>query len=422
MPHRDVTAASRRKVRDLLQRARMMFRSCVLAVLAGISLVGCMDDKGAEEELPPDGKDDSFRKPTDHGLIEFGAPATSALTATERFHAWKFELSDTATVDLTTSYALRGQRRTDTVLYLYRETDGTWGPYIARNDDYGSTTYSRLVRELPPGRYRAIVKGHLESTVGKFKLSASCTGPGCEPGCVFGSTYHEAFTAPSLQKINSQVITAANLDTLSASLQNMLVRAVHESSHTDVTTASEALTRVDQEELNLTFFAEPAARRTFVAFEYGAGDNSYGAFFEKRSGERASAIHDGDLYTCTAQRETCLLPEDYGSMKSDPSFTRNAVRAVTSATQLSAAETAQAAIAMPIVYGQPTTVADGIAQADMGTINVATYTHVATGRAVTVLEWGAGDTSVGTMFHGATTNVAGIIDDLYIDGCTLFRD
>jgi len=401
----------------------MMFRGFLLATLAGISFAGCIgDDKGDEEELPLDGKDDSFRKPTEHGLSEFGAPDTSALTAAERFHAWSFELSDTATVDLTTSYSVRGQRRTDTVLYLYRETDGSWGPYIARNDDYGSTTYSKLVRELQPGRYRAIVKGHLESTVGKFKLSASCTGAGCAPGCLFGSTYHEAFTAPPLQKINSMVITAANLDTLSDSYKDMLVRAVHESIHTDVTTASEALGRVDQDEMNLTFFAEPNAHRTFLAFEYGAGDNSYGAFFEKRSGERASSIHDGDLYNCSVQRETCLLPEDYGTMKSDPSFTRTAVRAVTAASQLSAAETAQAAIAMPIVYGQATTVADGIAQADDSTINVATYTHVTTGRQVTVLEWGAGDTSVGTMFHGATTNVAGIIDDLFIDGCTLFKD
>jgi hypothetical protein len=109
-------------------------------------------------------------------------------------------------------------------------------------------------------------------------------------------------------------------------------------------------------------------------------------------------------------------------MKTDPAFTQTAVRKVTAATQLSAAETAQAAIAMPIVYGQATSVADGIAQADNSEINVATYTHTATGRKVTVLEWGAGDTSVGTLFHGATTSVAGIIDDLSIDGCTLFRD
>jgi hypothetical protein len=400
-----------------------MLRGCLFTLIAGLSLLACTDDKGPEEELPPDGaKDDSFRKPTDHGLIEFGVPATSVLTADEHFHTWTFDLSDTAKVDLTTSYAVLGQRRTDTVLYLYRQTDDSWGPYIARNDDYGSTTYSKLVRELPPGRYRALVKGHLESTVGKFKLTASCTGPGCEPGCLFGSTYHEAFSAPPLTTINTQVITAANLDTLSASLQDMLVRAVHESSHTDVTTASEALMRVDQEELNLTFFAEPAALRTFVAFEYGAGDNSYGAFFEKRSGERAAAIHDGDLYTCTAQRETCLLPPDYATMKTDPSFTRTALRTIRSIGSLSQSEYDQAAIAMPIVYGEPVFVSDGIDLADNGEINIATYTHNTTGSKVTVLEWSAGDTSVGVLFHGSTTNVAGIIDDLSIDGCTLFRE
>jgi hypothetical protein len=403
-----------------------MLRGCLVTLLIaplGLSLLGCTDDKGPEEELPPDGaKDDSFRKPTDHGQIEFGVPATSVLTADERFHTWVFELSDTAKVDLTTSYALLGQRRTDTVLYLYRETYDGWGSYIARNDDYGSTTYSKLVRELPPGRYRALVKGHLESTVGKFKLSAACTGPGCEPGCLFGSTYHEAFTAPSLMTINTQVVTAANLDTLSASLQDMLVRAVHESSHTDVTTASEALMRVDQEELNLSFFAEPAALRTFVSFEYGAGDNSYGAFFEKRSGERAASIHDGDLYNCSAQRETCLLPPDYATMKTDVSFTRTALRTIRSIGSLSQSEYDQAAIAMPIVYGEPMYVSDGIDLADNGEINIATYTHVTSGRKVTVLEWSAGDTSVGVLFHGSTTNVAGIIDDLSIDGCTLFRD
>lgn len=394
----------------------------VLALLAGVSLLACMDDKGPEEEAAPDGsKDDSFRKPTEHGAIDFGVPVTSVLTETERFHTWVFELTDTANVELVTSYALLGQRRTDTVLYLYRESWDGWGRYIARNDDYGSTTYSKLVRELGPGRYRALVKGHAESTVGKFKLTATCDGAGCEPGCLFGSTYHEAFTAPGLVMINEMDITQANLGDLDARYQDMLVRAVHESSHTDVTTATEALSRVDQEEMNLTWFHEPGARRTFVAFEYGAGDNSYGAFFEKRSGERASSIQDGDLYTCTVQRESCLLPADYAAMKADASFTKTATKIVSAANQLTASESAQATLAMPIVYGGPTSLADGIAQADGGAINVVTYRHAA-GASVTVLEWGAGDTSVGVMFHGTSTDIAGIIDDLSIDGCTLFAN
>jgi hypothetical protein len=187
-------------------------------------------------------------------------------------------------------------------------------------------------------------------------------------------------------------------------------------------TAADALAAVDEEEMNVTYYNEPAARRTFIAFEYGAGDNSYGAVFEKQSGNRAAAIHDGDLYECDVQRETCSLPEDYATMKTDDAFTKLDERVVTAASQLSATETAQAAIAVRKVYGDASlSVADGIAQADGGSINVVRYRHTATNRAVTVLEWGAGDTSVGALFHGTTTELAGVIDDLYIDGCSLFE-
>jgi hypothetical protein len=382
-----------------------------------------MDGKGPEEgELSADGKDDSFRKPTNHGIAEFGEPVTSVLTEAERYHAWVFELTDTATVELVTSYALLGQRRTDTVLYLYREGWDSWGSYIARNDDYGTTTYSKLVRELVPGRYRVIVKGHDLETTGKFKLTASCNGPGCAKGCLFGTTYHELKTAPALVLQGGLDVNSANLDTLSTDAKDMLVRAVHESSHTDVTTAEEALSRVDQGEMNVDWYYEAAAQRTFIAFEYGAGDNSYGAVFEKQTGMRATSIHDGDLYNCSVQRETCMFPDDWLQLRNDPSFTRSTPRIVTSASQLSASEKAQAEIAMRKVYGAPTTVVDGIAMADNTEITVSTLTHTATGRTVTVLDWGAGDTSVGAMFHGTTTELAGVIDDLFIDGCSLFAD
>ena len=396
-----------------------LMRALQLAVL-GLSFVACVDEKDPEEELPPDGKDDSFRRPTDHGPIDFGVPVTSALTDAEKYHAWVFDLSDTAKVELVTSYAVLGQRRTDTVLYLYREGDNGWGPYIARNDDYGSTTYSKLVRELEPGRYRALVKGHLAETRGKFKLTASCTGPGCLPGCLFGETYSDIETAPGLELLTTNLITAATLDTLSADAQQMLVRAVQQSSHTDVMTPAEALERVDQNEVNVTWLREPAAQRTFIAFEYGAGDNSYGAIFDKHSTAMATAIHDGDLYTCTARRETCVLPDTYADLKTDPTFARLAQRTVTAASQLSAGESAQAVIAFRRAYGEPLSVGNGIAMADGQTINVARYRHVATAREVTVFEWGAGDTSVGAIFHASTTDVAAVIDDLAIDGCSLF--
>src|SRR5688572_8837181 len=163
-------------------------RFASLLVLVSISACTNDDGKPAEDDLDllEDGKDDSQRKPTDHGEIAFNTGSATVLTDNERHHAWTFELSSDANVKLTTSYAVLGQRRTDTVLYLYKEGPTGWGSYIARNDDYGSTIYSQLVRNLGPGRYRALVKGHQTTTRGKFKLTVECTGGGCSAGCLFG--------------------------------------------------------------------------------------------------------------------------------------------------------------------------------------------------------------------------------------------
>lgn len=401
--------------------------AAVLALaLITIPTSACItDDKGDEEEVPgEDGKADTFYHPTDHGPIAWDAPAFAELTEPEHHHTWTFELTGDAKVELTTSYAVRGQRRTDTVLYLYKWNGTSWGAYIARNDDYGSTTYSQIVKTMGAGRYRALVKGYLESTRGKFKLTAGCTGAGCAPPppastCLFGETYGDIDGNPALQIINRNVITAATLSTLLPEDQQHLVTAVQQSSHTDVTTPEEAIAAVDQGEVNVTWLAEPAARRTFIAFEYGAGDNSYGAIFNRTDGTMVTAIHDGDLLGCTVSAETCLLPEDYVMMKADPQFVLGTDRAITAATQVSGTDAAQLLDTLHRIYGVDA-LADGIARADDGRVNLRTYTYTPTATALTVVELGAGDTSVGTVYFGTTLDRAGTIEDLFITGCTLF--
>ncbi|MDB4963990.1 MAG: hypothetical protein JWP01_3989 [Myxococcales bacterium] len=396
---------------------------CVLLIAA----TGCLGDegKGEEEELLDEGKADSHRRPTDHGGVVFGEPVFSVLTADERFHAWTFELSNDARVALTTSYAVLGQRRTDTVLYLYKEGSTGWGPYIARNDDYGSTTYSQLVRDLGAGRYRVIVKGHQATTLGKFKLTAGCDGNGCvtlDPlACLFGDVYHDIPGNPALHVINTNRITAANLDTLGPVDQQRLLRAVRDESYDDATTPANALMRVDQGEVNVTWIAEPAAQRTFVAFEYGAGDNSYGAIFNRTNDQRASSINDGDLINCTVKRERCRLPDDWGALREDPSFTEVSRRVVTTASQLSGVAVAQAVGAFRQSYDDVTTVADGLSRVDRNELNVVTFRHAATSTQIDVFEYGAGDTSVGAIYQHGTTTLAGVINDLSIESCTWFE-
>ncbi len=401
----------------------------LLSSVLGLGLVtltstACVsENKEPEEESPPDGsKDDSFRASIDHGAIAFTMPASSALTSAEHFHAWTFELTGDAQVNLATSYAVLGQRKTDTVLYLYKEGASGWGAFLARNDDDGSSVYSKISRSLTAGRYRALVKGHLASTTGTFRLTVGCTGDGCAPppSCLFGSTYGDIATSPALHIDFTQSITAATLSTYTDEQKRRLVVAVQQSSHTDVMTPEQAVAAVDQGEVNLSYVSEPASRRQFAAYEYGAGDNSYGAIFDNVTGALVTSIHDGDLENCTVHRETCELPEDYQAMKTASGFTHGALRVITVANQLSSTERAEADVTLKRIYGPTTTVEQGIARADQHQINVQTYRHTASMRDLTVIELGAGDTSVGTIFYGATTQQAGVIEDLFITGCTLF--
>jgi hypothetical protein len=403
-------------------------RSSILFAATALIAAGCLADaKGDEEGIADDGKLDSFYNPTDHGPIAWNVPAHSVLTAEERYHTWTFELSGDAEVNLTTSYSLLGQRRTDTVLYLYRETPSSptgWGPYIARNDDYGNTIYSQLVRTLGPGRYRALVKGYLSTTKGKFKLTAGCTGAGCAPpasdACLFGSTYNEIPDQAALQINNTNKITLATLHWLGADAQRKLVRAVQQSSHTDVTTPEEALARVDQGEVNVTWISETAARRSFIAFEYGAGDNSYGAIFDHHGDAMVTNIHDGDLENCTVTTETCRFPEDYPTLRDDPAFLLFDDRVITAAGQLSPGEADQVLAAIRQSYDDVTTVAEGLTRVDDNQVNLRIYIHNPTNTELNVVEFGAGDTSIGTIYYYTSLQRAGIINDSFIDACTLF--
>lgn len=416
-----------------MRRPAGALASVLASVFAAVAAVaaggGCLvDDKGEEEEeaLLDDGKDDSFRNPTYHGGLAWDEAAIALLTLTERHHAWTFELSGDARVELTTGYAVRGQRKVDTVLYLYREGPTGWGPYLARNDDHGGTVYSRLERSLGAGRYRALVKGFTATTVGRFRLTARCQGAGCAPApsaCLFGDTYGDLAGNPLLTPINHNSITAARLDWLTAADQERLVVAVQQSAHDDVRTPAEALARVDGGVVEVTWLAEPAARRRFIAFEYGVGDSSYGAIFDHVTGAIAARIQDGDLAACTVEPETCLLPEDYLQLRTDPAFVLLADTRVTTAAGLPAIVHDQLLDALRRAYGADLAgVADGLALADDGTIDHRTYRFTGAGGGVEldVVAWGAGDTSVGAIYRRGTLDLAARISDLFLEGCALF--
>jgi hypothetical protein len=79
-------------------------------------------------------------------------------------------------------------------------------------------------------------------------------------------------------------------------------------------TLGEAFAAVDQGEIAFTELWDASARRAFSAYEYGAGDNSYGAIFVHGTTTLAASIGDGDLSGCQsfwgAERRRCDADAD----------------------------------------------------------------------------------------------------------------
>jgi hypothetical protein len=148
--------------------------------LAFVLLAGCAtspEDKGVEEAIP-DGKNDSFGNPTEHGDLRFGTPSRAAFTEVERFHSWTFTLTAKASVALATELETPNL---DSVMYLYKKrSNGSWGAFLHRNDDAGDDTMaSRLDVELAKGEYRLIVKAFKQTQRGTFSVEGTCSGAGC---------------------------------------------------------------------------------------------------------------------------------------------------------------------------------------------------------------------------------------------------
>jgi hypothetical protein len=115
------------------------------------------------------------------------------------------------------------------------------------------------------------------------------------------------------------------------------------------------------------------------------------------------------------------LPEDYAALRNDPAgYTLQGGRVITAEAQLDSLEHAQVLAAIERAFGAGTSVAAGLAMVDDGQLDLRSYTRNGTNTDLTIVAFGAGDTSLGSIYYGSSLQVAGVIDDLFIDGCSLF--
>jgi hypothetical protein len=274
-----------------------LFQITLLSLLIGLVACGYVDPP--ESDPMPSVSALASAQPLDHGLLAFAAPITLELARKSPQHAFHFVLSDQASVTLRT-LADGVAAPVDTVLALYRE--GASRP-LATNDDDGRSRFSRITRTLPAGGYRVLVLGEKRSSEGRFQLVAGCTGAGCPPAepaqpCLFGDTFYALHSEGLLAVLDEHWIRTASELASELEGQQLLI-AVQQSSHTDVMTVAEALAAVDQNEVRRMRLRDTPSGREYDVFEYGAGDNSYGAIFRADSLLKAATIHDGDLMACT---------------------------------------------------------------------------------------------------------------------------
>lgn len=140
------------------------------------------------------------------------------------------------------------------------------------------------------GSYEEFAQTHLVQCMFEMR------GEVLDRTCALGTTYHNAIQGVGVHVVSKRVVTSAA--ELSALERDQVVLAAHASSHDDVTTAEQALDRFDQGEVNVVELWDTTGRRSFTAFEYGAGDNSYGRIFARGTTETAALIGDGDLREC----------------------------------------------------------------------------------------------------------------------------
>jgi hypothetical protein len=265
----------------------------LVALVTCTCAVGCAEVEPADEERDYGAALAALRGRSTEPLPVGGALQVS-LPADGRRH-YGFELTGSARVVLR---ATPEQPSARLKLSLEQFQGGALHRLASAHAPVGRSV--ELTRELGRGRYRVSVAlaGGAPSGV---TVATSCSGAGCpaeEARCLFGDTFAERDALSRLELVDELRLHAESELGSDPAAPKQVIAALHTSSHTDVATVADAFAAADAGELRRVRFVERAGGARYVAWEYGAGDNSYGAFFAEGASRVLAAIHDGDVVDC----------------------------------------------------------------------------------------------------------------------------
>ncbi|MBC8067078.1 MAG: proprotein convertase P-domain-containing protein [Deltaproteobacteria bacterium] len=113
--------------------------------------------------------------------------------------------------------------------------------------------------------------------------------------CAFGTSYRDIERLPNNAIFREVTLTLDDVASLSPVEREQVVLAARQSAFDQVESAEQAFEFFDQGELNVLEFFELGNEQAFSAYEFGAGDNSFGAIFEHGTTSLAATIDDSGL-------------------------------------------------------------------------------------------------------------------------------
>lgn len=394
-------------------------------LLLGSMFVGCAttptDDNEPGDTLV-DGAADSWGSPTRFGNLFQGVWQFGHVDPSEsiRYPTWEFSVDADANVTITTRQGPGDEPDlTATAVYLYQQRDDGTFRRIARALPADGEGFATLTRSLGEGNYRVLAKGLTADASGEFMLRMDCTGEGCDDGpqCLFGSgDFHEIRDVHQGSLLSYGETRFTVTSPMTDALKQQIIAAVRESSHDEVTTIEQAFDAVDQGEINRFWMWDDLRGESIVAIEYGAGDNSFGAFFHDNEPTPIAAIHDGYIDECTWAPRACVFGQYKGQSQFMPDMQRTGWRELAPTDPID--ELLERQILAALSYGETgETAAELIEMTDDGTVTIEQLEH-ADGRKFIGVHWYAGDTPVGMFFPADSDTPAAQISDGEIGSCT----
>jgi hypothetical protein len=241
----------------------------IASLFAVAAQTGCAvsSDSGNEESSFDSLAASSIKNPTLLGEVSLGETSSAVFTKDDTYHAWDIYVSERAAARFYTLPLDAKGKAVDTLLTSTKGTNNSWAR-IWRKMATPTTVWSRL-RTHNGGHYR--LSPHRQEPQSP-RIPRRISAP------AFGRT--SAYSdAPSTDPHGSHRVVRERTIDSAAQLSDMekaqVVDSMKASSYGDATTVEEALERVGGGEINLLHLYDQTNGKTYLAVEYGAGDNSY---------------------------------------------------------------------------------------------------------------------------------------------------